>query len=85
MNKLRLTNFEISEIEKSVEHKIEDLDRILFNYGDMVMIASFAIAKTIEAVDNKLDNCLTLDEAANTFEILLDLINNTEFIPMLMV
>ena len=83
MNKSRLMNFEISEIEKSVEHKIEDLDRILFNYGDMVMIASYAMAKTIEAVDNKLDNWLTLDEAANTFEILLDLINNEKYKPLI--
>ena len=83
MSKIRLSNFEISEIEKSVENRIEDLDRILFNYGDMVMIASYAMAKTIEAIDDKLDNCLTLDEAANTFEILLDLTNNEKYRPLI--
>ena len=83
MNKIRILNFEISEIEKSVENRIEELDRILFNYGDMVMIASYAIAKTIEAIDDKLDNCLTLDEAANTFEILLDLTNNEKYRPLI--
>ena len=83
MSKIRLSNFEISDIEKSVEYKIQDLDRILFNYGDMMMIALFAMAKTIEAIDDKLDNCLTLDEAANTFEILLDLINNDKYRPLI--
>ena len=83
MNKLRLTNFEISEIEKSVEHKIEDLDRILFNYGDMVMIASYAIAKTIEAIDNKLDGMITLDEAAETFQTLMELTNNEKYKPLI--
>ena len=83
MSKIRLSNFEISDIEKSVEYKIQDLDRILFNYGDMMMIALFAMAKTIEAIDDKLDNCLTLDEAANTFEILLDLTNNDKYKPLI--
>ena len=83
MNKSRLMNFEISEIEKSVEHKIEDLDRILFNYGDMVMIASFAIAKTIEAIDNKVDGMITLDEAAETFQTLMELTNNDKYKPLI--
>lgn len=83
MSKIRLSNFEISDIEKSVEYKIQDLDRILFNYGDMMMIALFAMSKTIEAIDDKLDNCLTLDEAANTFEILLDLTNNDKYKPLI--
>ena len=83
MNKLRLTNFEISEIEKSVEYKIQDLDRILFNYGDMMMIALFAMAKTIEAIDNKLDGMITLDEAADTFQTLLDLTNNEKYRPLI--
>lgn len=83
MNKLRLTNFEISEIEKSVEHKIEDLDRILFNYGDMMMIASYAMAKTIEAIDNKLDGMITLDEAAETFQTLMELTNNDKYKPLI--
>ena len=83
MNKLRLTNIEISEIEKSVEYKIEDLDRILFNYGDMMMIALFAMAKTIETFDKKLDGMLTLDEAAETFQTLLDLTNKEKYKPLI--
>ena len=83
MNKIRILNFEISEIEKSVENRIEELDRILFNYGDMVMIASFAIAKTIEAIDNKVDGMITLDEAAETFQTLLELTNNDKYKPLI--
>lgn len=83
MTKIRISEFEVSEIVKQIENKIEELDHILFNYGDMVMIASYAIAKTIEAIDDKLDNCLTLDEAANTFEILLDLTNNEKYRPLI--
>ena len=83
MNKIRLSEFEISEIGKQIDDKIQDFDRIIFNYGDMVMIASFAIAKTIEAVDNKLDNCLTLDEAADTFQNLLNLINDKKYKPLI--
>lgn len=83
MNKIRILNFEISEIEKSVENRIEELDRILFNYGDMVMIASFAIAKTIEAIDNKVDGMITLDEAAETFQTLMELTNNDKYKPLI--
>ena len=83
MNKIRILNFEISEIEKSVENRIEELDRILFNYGDMVMIASYAMAKTIEAIDDKLDNCLTLDEAAETFQTLMELTNDDKYKPLI--
>ena len=83
MSKIRLSNFEISDIEKSVEYKIQDLDRILFNYGDMMMIALFAMAKTIEAIDNKVDGMITLDEAAETFQTLMELTNNEKYKPLI--
>ena len=83
MTKIRTSEFEVSEIVKQIENKIEDLDRILFNYGDMVMIASFAIAKTIEAIDNKVDGMITLDEAAETFQTLMELTNNEKYKPLI--
>lgn len=83
MTKIRVSEFEVSDLEKSVEYKIQDLDRILFNYGDMVMIASYAIAKTIEAIDNKLDGMITLDEAAETFQTLMKLTNNEKYKPLI--
>lgn len=83
MNKIRISEFEVFDIEKQIEDKIEDLDRILFNYGDMMMIALFAMAKTIEIFDEKLEGVLTLDEAADTFQTLLDLANSEKYRPLM--
>ena len=83
MNKIRESEFEISGIEKQIDDKIQDFEHIIFNYSDMKAIAAFAIAKTIEMIDSKLDEYLTLDEAANTFEILLDLTNNDKYKPLI--
>ena len=83
MTKLRLTNFEISEIEKQIDDEIMDCERIIFNFADMKHIAAFAMAKTIELFDEKLDDTLTLDEAAETFQTLMKLTNNEKYKPLL--
>ena len=83
MNKIRISEFEVSEIEKQIEYKIEELNRTLFNYGDMMAIALFAMAQTIETFDKKLDGMLTLDEAAETFQTLMKLTNNEKYKPLL--
>lgn len=83
MTKLSVTNFEISEIEKQIDDEIMDCERIIFNFADMKHIAAFAIAKTIEMIDDKLDEYLTLDEAADTFQNLLNLINDKKYKPLI--
>lgn len=35
MNKIRESEFEISEIEKQIDDKIQDFEHIIFNYSDM--------------------------------------------------
>ena len=62
MNKIRLSNFEISEIAEQIDDEIMNCERIIFNFADMKHIAAFAMAKTIELFDEKLDDTLTLDE-----------------------
>lgn len=83
MNKVRISEFEISEIGKQIDDKIQDFEHIIFNYSDMKAIAAFAIAKTIEMIDSKLDEYLTLDEAADTFQNLLNLINDKKYKPLI--
>ena len=55
MNKVRISEFEISEIGKQIDDKIQDFEHIIFNYSDMKAIAAFAIANTIDMIDDKLD------------------------------
>lgn len=83
MNKIRISEFEVSEIEKQIDNKIEDCERIIFNFADMKNIALFAMAKTIEMFDKKLDNTLTIDEAAETFENLLSMANDKKYKPLI--
>lgn len=83
MNKIRISEFEISEIAEQIDNKIMDCERIIFNFADMQAIARFAMAQTIELVDRKLDDLLTVDEAAETFQNLLDLINDEKYKPLL--
>ena len=83
MTKLSLTNFEISEIEKQIDDEIMDCERIIFNFADMKHIAAFAMAKTIELFDEKLDDTLTLDEAAETFQNLLSMVNEDKYKPLI--
>ena len=83
MNKVRISEFEISEIGKQIDDKIQDFEHIIFNYSDMKAIAAFAIAKTIEMIDDKLDEYLTLDEAADTFQTLMKLTNNEKYRPLI--
>ncbi len=83
MTKIRISEFEVSEIEKQIDDKIQDFEHIIFNYSDMKAIAAFAIAKTIEMIDDKLDEYLTLDEAADTFQTLMKLTNNEKYRPLI--
>lgn len=83
MNKIRISEFEISEIAEQIDNKIMDCERIIFNFADMQAIARFAMAQTIELVDRKLDDLMTVDEAAETFQNLLDLVNDKKYKPLL--
>ena len=83
MNKIRISEFEISEIAEQIDNKIMDCERIIFNFADMQAIARFAMAQTIELVDRKLDDLLTVDEAAETFQNLLDMVNDEKYKPLL--
>lgn len=83
MTKIRLSEFEISQLDKKIDSKIEDCERIIFNFADMKEIAHFAIAKTMELVDNKTSNYLSLDEAADTLQNILDLTNNKKYKPFI--
>ena len=49
----------------------------------MKHIAAFAMAKTIELFDEKLDDTLTLDEAAETFQNLLSMVNEDKYKPLI--
>ena len=83
MNKIRLSNFEISEIAEQIDDEIMNCERIIFNFADMKHIAAFAMAKTIELFDEKLDDTLTLDEAAETFQNLLSMVNEDKYKPLI--
>ena len=83
MNKIRISEFEISEIAEQIDNKIMDCERIIFNFADMQAIARFAMAQTIELVDRKLDDLLTVDEAAETFQNLLDMVNDEKYKPLI--
>ena len=83
MSKIRLSEYEVSEMGKQIDDKIQDFEHIIFNYSDMKAIAAFAIAKTIEMIDSKLDEYLTLDEAAETFQTLMELTNNDKYKPLI--
>ena len=49
----------------------------------MMAIALFAMAQTIETFDKKLDGMLTLDEAAETFQNLLSMVNEEKYKPLI--
>lgn len=83
MSKIRLSNFEISEIEEKIDNYIKDRERIIFNYNDMKDVAHLAVATALQLVDTKLDDLLTMDEAAETFQNLLDLVNDNKYKPLL--
>lgn len=83
MSKIRLSNFEISEIEENIDSFIKDRERIIFNYNDMKDVAHFAVATILQMIDTKVDDLLTVDEAAETFQNLLDLVNDKKYKPLL--
>lgn len=83
MNKIRISEFEVSEIEKQINNEIMNCERIIFNFADMKHIALFAVAKTIELLDSKLNNTLTIDEAAETFQNLLSMANDKKYKPLI--
>lgn len=83
MSKIRLSNFEISEIEENIDSFIKDRERIIFNYNDMKDVAHFAVATILQMIDTKVDDLLTVDEAAETFQNLLDMVNDEKYKPLL--
>ena len=83
MSKIRLSNFEISEIEENIDSFIKDRERIIFNYNDMKDVAHFAVATILQMIDTKVDDLLTVDEAAETFQTLMELTNNDKYKPLI--
>lgn len=83
MTKIRLSNFEISEVEENIDSFIKDRERIIFNYNDMKDVAHFAVATILQMIDTKVDDLMTVDEAAETFQNLLDLVNDKKYKPLL--
>lgn len=78
MNKLRLTELEISDMT-------DKLNTIVENETNTEEIAKAAIQLVLNKVNQYIVNhhLMTLDEVADTFQNLLDLINDDKYKPLI--
>ena len=76
MNKIRISEFEISEIADKLSE---------YTNKDSKQIAEYAVALVLHSVNHYIINnhLMTLDEVADTFQNLLDLINDEKYRPLI--
>ena len=87
MNKIRISEFEVSEIEKQIDNKIEKFERITFNYNDMKQIAKFSAMVMLDLLNQKLEtiefNTMSTAECADVLQSILSLVNDDKYKPLI--
>jgi len=87
MNKYRVTNDDISEIENQIDRYIESFERIIFSYRDTKKIAQFAANAmynlVMARIDETNDKTITISESADIMQNLLDMVNDEKYKPLI--